>query len=98
VDINGVMIRGSFVHIDEPRLLEIDWGEAGNAQMPPGATRLVVRFEAIEGGTRVALGQDGLALGEAGKHAVGWPHFLERLRVVGGGGDAGQDPWVDPRR
>lgn len=36
VDINGVLIRGHFVRIDRPRFLEIAWGEAGNAAMPPG--------------------------------------------------------------
>ena len=46
VDINGVLIRGHFVHVDRPRFLEIAWGEAGDELMPPGATRLRVTFEA----------------------------------------------------
>lgn len=28
VDINGVLIRGHFVRVDRPRLIEIAWGEA----------------------------------------------------------------------
>ena len=40
VDINGVLIRGSYLALDRPRLIEIAWGEAGNGKMPPGATRL----------------------------------------------------------
>src|SRR5688572_24160809 len=55
VDINGVAIRGHFVRLERPRLIEIAWGEAGNAVMPPGATRLVVTLAAYEGGTRVTL-------------------------------------------
>lgn len=93
VDINGVLIRGHFVRIDRPTLLEIAWGEAGNAEMPPGATRLLIRFEQNGDTTRVHLTHSGLAAREAKKHAIGWPHFLARLAVAGSGGDPGQDPW-----
>src|SRR5262245_56279951 len=94
VDINGVIIRGSFVRVERPSLIEIAWGEAGNEDMPPGSTRLVVRFTARGTGTLVALEHSGLGSGEAKKHAIGWPHFLERLRVLAGGGDPGPDPWA----
>jgi uncharacterized protein YndB with AHSA1/START domain len=93
VDINGVIIRGSFVRLDRPRSIEIAWGEAGNAAMPPGSTRLIVRFTPTEEGTRVELEHRGLVPDEASKHAVGWPHFLDRLEVLARGGDPGQDPW-----
>ena len=45
VDINGVLIRGQFVRVERPRLIEVTWGQAGNDTMPPGATRLRVSFE-----------------------------------------------------
>ena len=77
VDINGVIIRGTFVRVDRPRLLEITWGEAGNDEMPPGATRLVVRFTARGRGTLVELEHSGLSAQQRSKHAIGWPHFLE---------------------
>lgn len=35
VDINGVLIRGHFIRIDRPRLVEIAWGELGNEAMQP---------------------------------------------------------------
>lgn len=92
VDINGVIIRGSFVRVERPALLEVAWGESGNAEMPPGSTRVVVRFEPRGGGTLVTLEHHGLSAGEASKHALGWPHFLGRLRVLAGGGDPGVDP------
>ncbi|MBI5287970.1 MAG: SRPBCC domain-containing protein [Chloroflexi bacterium] len=95
VDINGVLIRGHFVRVDRPRLLEIAWGEAGNQAMPPGATRLRVTFEARAGKTRVELEHSGLVPVEAAKHAIGWPHFIERLGVAAAGGDAGPDPWKE---
>jgi uncharacterized protein YndB with AHSA1/START domain len=94
VDINGVVIRGSFVRVERPRLIEIAWGEAGNDAMPPGATRLIVRFTAIDEGTLLELEHRGLVPAEAEKHAMGWPHFIGRLRVLAQGGDPGEDPWA----
>jgi uncharacterized protein YndB with AHSA1/START domain len=93
VDINGVLIRGHFVRIDRPRLIEIAWGELGNGAMPPGTTRLRVTFEARGSGTRVTLEHAGLSPSEAAKHAVGWPHFLDRLGALAAGVDPGPDPW-----
>jgi len=95
VDINGVIIRGHFVRVLRPSRLEIAWGEAGNGAMPPGATRLVVTFEPHGAGTRVTLEHFDLPPDEARKHAVGWPHFFERLAVASGGGDPGPDPWKE---
>src|SRR5262249_62359817 len=98
VDINGVLIRGHFVRLERPTLIEIAWGELGNDAMPPGSTRLVVRFVGRAGGTRGELEHAGLAPDEARKHAIGWPHFLERLSIAGAGGDPGRDPWTDGAR
>jgi uncharacterized protein YndB with AHSA1/START domain len=93
VDINGVIIRGHYVRVERPSLLEIAWGEAGNEAMPPGATRLVVRLVPSGRGTRVELEHSGLSPGEAKKHAVGWPHFVERLAAAASGADPGPDHW-----
>ncbi|HVR19237.1 MAG TPA: SRPBCC domain-containing protein [Polyangiaceae bacterium] len=93
VDINGVLIRGHFVRVERPRLIEIAWGEAGNEVMPPAATRLRVTFEARGPVTHVELEHAGLVPSEAAKHAVGWPHFIQRLRVAARGEDPGPDPW-----
>jgi uncharacterized protein YndB with AHSA1/START domain len=94
VDINGVLIRGHFVRVERPNLIEIAWGEAGNAAMPPGATRLLVNLVPCGIGTRVTLEHSGLVPGEAKKHATGWPHFIARLGVAAAGGDPGPDPWM----
>jgi uncharacterized protein YndB with AHSA1/START domain len=93
VDINGVLIRGHFVRVERPTLIEIAWGEAGNGEMPPGSTRLVVKLVPLAEGTRVELEHSGLSPGEAKKHAVGWPHFVERLALAAHGRDPGPDPW-----
>jgi len=94
VDINGVLIRGHFVRLERPTFIEIAWGEPGNDEMPPGATRVRVTLRARGSGTHVELEHSGLAPAEAKKHAIGWPHFLGRLRVASGGGDPGPDPWA----
>jgi uncharacterized protein YndB with AHSA1/START domain len=94
VDINGVVIRGSFLRIERPRLIEIAWGEAGNDAMPPGATRLIVRLSATEKGTLLEVEHQGLTPGETSKHAIGWPHFLDRLGTLARGDDPGEDPWA----
>jgi uncharacterized protein YndB with AHSA1/START domain len=93
VDIIGVSIRGHFVRVDRPRFIEIAWGEAGNEVMPPGSTRLSVTFESRGAMTHVELEHSGLVPTEAAKHAIGWPHFIERLGIAAGGGDPGPDPW-----
>jgi uncharacterized protein YndB with AHSA1/START domain len=93
VDINGVLIRGHFVRVDRPRLLEVAWGEAGNEVMPPGATKLRVTFQARGQKTHVEIEHSGFVPAEAAKHAIGWPHFIERLALAASGGDPGADPW-----
>jgi uncharacterized protein YndB with AHSA1/START domain len=94
VDINGVLIRGHFVRVERPRFIEIAWGEAGNEAMPPGATRLVIQLSVTEKGTLLELEHHGLVPDEAKKHAMGWPHFLDRLRILAAGGEPGEDPWA----
>jgi uncharacterized protein YndB with AHSA1/START domain len=93
VDINGVLIRGHFVRVERPTLIEIVWGEAGNEAMPPGSTRVLITFEVRGDVTHVELEHSGLVPAEAAKHAVGWPHFIERLAVAARGQDPGPDPW-----
>ncbi len=94
VDINGVLIRGSYVRLERPNLIEIAWGEAGNAEMPPGDTRLTIRLRAAGAGTDLELVHAGLTPAEAAKHAIGWPHFLARLSQTARGTDPGPDPWA----
>lgn len=95
VDINGVIIRGHYTRVERPRLLEIAWGEAGNPLMPPGSTHLVIRLSRQGDGTLLELEHRGLVDTEAEKHAIGWPHFLERLGTLASGTDPGPDPWAN---
>jgi uncharacterized protein YndB with AHSA1/START domain len=93
VDINGVLIRGHFVQLRKPKLIEIAWGEAGNAAMPPDATRLVITIEPRGSFTTLRLVHSGLTEAESSKHAIGWPHFLDRLIIAARGDNPGVDPW-----
>jgi uncharacterized protein YndB with AHSA1/START domain len=93
VDIDGVLIRGSYRTLDRPRFIEIAWGEAGNAQMPPGSTCLTISLEPSDSGTLLTLKHSGLVPDEAEKHAYGWPHFLARLAIASTGGEPGPYPW-----
>ena len=95
VDISGVLIRGHYVTVERPTLIEIAWGEAGNGVMPPGATHLRVELEAADGGTVLRLTHSGLLAPEDGKHASGWPIFLGRLAVRATGDDPGPYPWAE---
>lgn len=94
VDINGILIRGSFVTLDRPHLIEIAWGQAGNEAMPPGATRLTIRLSPSGNGTDLELVHADLVPDEAARHAIGWPHFLARLAAAAAGRDPGPDPWA----
>ena len=94
VDINGILIRGNYVRIDRPKLIEVSWGQAGNAAMPPGSSQLLVTFEREGNGTQLQLHHSGLVPDEAKKHAIGWPHFLQRLAALAKGDNPGLDPWA----
>ena len=93
VDISGVLIRGHYVTLEKPSLIEVAWGEAGNDRMPPGSTQLRISLRARDTGTELTLVHSGLGPEEAKKHAIGWPHFLERLALAASGQDPGVDPW-----
>ncbi len=97
VDVSGVLIRGQFLTVERPKLIEVTWGEAGSAIMPPGTTHLRIQLTATDDGTTLRLTHSGLAASEAEKHAIGWPHYLGRLGVLAGGGDPGRDPWASPQ-
>jgi uncharacterized protein YndB with AHSA1/START domain len=94
LDINGVPVRGHYVELDPPRRLVVSWGHAGSDRLPPGASTVEITLVAERGGTTVRLLHRGLPEIEAGGHALGWPHFLERLTIAAGGADPGPDPWA----
>jgi uncharacterized protein YndB with AHSA1/START domain len=97
LDINGVPVRGRYLEVDPPRRLVISWGHAGSEILPPGASTVEITFTGEEGGTTVRVVHADLPELESRQHALGWPHFLERLVIAGVGGDPGRDPWAPTR-
>lgn len=95
VDINGVLIRGNYTRIERPTLLEFSWGQLGNDEMPSGATQVLITLASENGGTLLSLAHLGLTPQEQDKHAIGWPHFIERLVILAQGTNPGHDPWAD---
>jgi uncharacterized protein YndB with AHSA1/START domain len=75
------------------------WGwEGGEPLTRPGTSRVEVLLAADGDGTRLRLLHHDLPTAEsAGKHRLGWRHYLDRLAVVGGGGDPGPDDYPEAR-
>ena len=89
-------VQGRYVEVDRPRRLVITWGRRGSGEMPPFSSTLEVTFTREAGGTRVSIVHRGLPESERARHALGWQHYLARLRVLGSGRDP--EPHVTPAR
>ncbi len=87
----GSAARGTFVEVEPVSRIVFTWGWEGT-QLAPGSTTITVTLEPTATGTRLTLVHAGLDAVGAEQHDVGWAHYLERLRVAGGGGDPGPDP------
>jgi uncharacterized protein YndB with AHSA1/START domain len=98
LDVKGAPVRGRFLELDAPHRLVISWGYAGSDRLPPGASTVEVRLIARDGGTLVELEHRDLPAEERPGHATGWAHYLDRLEVVGAGGNAGADPGMPAAR
>jgi uncharacterized protein YndB with AHSA1/START domain len=96
--IPGHIARGEYVELDPPHRLVFTWGWEGEDAVPPGSSTVEIELTADGDGTHLRFVHSGLASAEqAGSHAHGWDHYLERLATAAGGGDPGADPWVsDP--
>ena len=78
-------VEGRYVEVDPPRRLVIRWGRRGSPTFPPSVSTLEVTLVPEAGGTRVEIVHHGLPETEAHRHALGWAHYLGRLRSVGSG-------------
>ena len=98
VDPNGRdIITGKFIAIEAPHRVVFSWGwaEAGH-QVPAGSTTVEIELIPEGSGTLLRLIHRGLAPSEREKHAIGWTHYLARLRTRAASGDPGPDPLAVP--
>ncbi len=90
----GHTAAGTVVEVEPGRRLVLSWGWEDADDLPPGASTVTITLEPAEGGTLVRLVHDGLTDAQATSHGEGWSHYLERLQVAAGSGDAGADDWA----
>jgi uncharacterized protein YndB with AHSA1/START domain len=83
---------GEFIEVvpNERVVLSFGWEQEGNP-ITPGSTRVTYELIPEGGKTTVRLTHSGLPDDAVNDHMKGWDHYLGRLAVVAGGGDAGPD-------
>jgi uncharacterized protein (TIGR03086 family) len=92
--IPGHTVCGSFTEVEPGRRVVFTWGWEDSADLPPGASTVIVTLEPAEGGTLVRLVHEGLTGEQEKSHAEGWSHYLGRLAAAARDGDAGPDEWA----
>jgi uncharacterized protein YndB with AHSA1/START domain len=96
--IPGHTARGEFVELDPPHRLVFTWGwdanEDGANPVAPGSTTIEIELVPDADGTVLRFLHELPSAETAETHAHGWDHYLGRLTVAAGGGDAGADPWL----
>jgi uncharacterized protein YndB with AHSA1/START domain len=83
---------GEFVEVvpHERVVFTFGWEQEGNP-VAPGSTTVEISLHPEDGKTRVRLVHRGIPEVAAADHGDGWAHYLARLAVTAGGGDAGPD-------
>jgi len=91
--IPGHSVAGTFTEVEPGRRVVFTWGWEGSADLPPGASAVIITLEPATGGTMVHLVHEGLTGEQEASHAAGWTHYLGRL-LAATAGDAGPDEWA----
>jgi uncharacterized protein YndB with AHSA1/START domain len=83
---------GEFIEVvpDERVVFSFGWDEPDHP-IPAGSTTVAITLTPEGAKTRVRLVHSGLPEDAVSDHTQGWNHYLERMVVVAGGGDAGPD-------
>jgi uncharacterized protein YndB with AHSA1/START domain len=87
----GWVSRGEFVLVSKPDRIVYTVGWEGNAEFPPGSTRVEITLHAERGGTRLMLRHFGPP--PEGLEKAGWGQYLERLAAVASGRTLPDDPF-----
>jgi uncharacterized protein YndB with AHSA1/START domain len=83
---------GEYVEVvpEEKVVFTFGWDQEGHP-IPAGSTTVEITLHPEGGKTRVRLVHRGLPDDAVSDHIHGWDHYLARLAVAAGGGDAGPD-------
>ena len=92
--IPGHSVAGTLTEVEPGRRVVFTWGWEGSADLPPGASTVIITLEPATGGTMVHLVHEGLSGEQEASHAAGWTHYLDRLVTAATAGDAGSDEWA----
>ncbi len=96
VNVTGQEVaRGEYVEVSPNERVVFTWGWEGEGNpVRPGASTVEITLVPDGAATKVLLRHHGLPGDPGDRHAEGWEHYLGRLSVAAGGGDAGPDPWA----
>ena len=88
-----IVMSGSYKEVVPNEKVVIAWGWEGDALgVPPGSSTVEISLHKDGDGTIVKLVHSGLPEPARVHHGDGWTHYLNRLAIVGTGGDPGRDP------
>ena len=88
----GTYAVGQFVEVVPPSRVVFTWGWEGDAEVPPGSSRVEVTLTPRDEGTHIRLVHTGLPTPESfGLHTLGWERYVDRLVVAAEGGSPGPD-------
>lgn len=91
------VMRGNFVEVDPPNRVVFTFGwEGEDSLVPPGSSRVEITLKANAEGTLVSLLHMDLPVEQVEQHAMGWEHYLGRLKTALQGKDPGPDPFAEP--
>jgi uncharacterized protein YndB with AHSA1/START domain len=69
---NGVQVLGEVLEIVEPERIVFTYGYESGKPIPPGASRVSIRLEAVESGTRLQLAHAFADADARDQHLQGW--------------------------
>ncbi len=69
---NGVQVLGEVLEIAEPERIVFTYGYESGKPIPPGASRVTIRLEAVENGTRLYLAHAFAEADVRDQHVQGW--------------------------
>jgi uncharacterized protein YndB with AHSA1/START domain len=94
--IGDYFFEGEYLTVEPYSRIVFTWGYGNFPEepnpLPPGSSTVDVELVPDGEATIVRLTHR-VPPEVADFHAMGWEHYLERLVIVGGGGDAGPDPF-----